>query len=108
MRIKCTKDDIGRELYPIDNSWSQDLKTGERPKCNNGVALAGNADIAPVLVKIISEPYKMISGNYSPEYDQTDVANDVHEYVIVEYKENKYLILNYFTDRIDDEPYSLY
>lgn len=94
MTIQVKKKDIGRMLYPIDNSYSQDLRTGQYPTVNNGAALAGRQGLAPVKVKILSEPMKLtlIGATGKPT---------VVEMVMVEYQGNKFIVLNYFEKQYD-------
>lgn len=91
--MKVTVNDIGRILFPIDNSYSQDLTTGsEYIKANDGHGLAGTIFKQSAPVKIISPPYNITF---------TNIVNkkEVYEMVIVEYENKPYLILNDFTTR---------
>lgn len=89
--FKVTKDDIGKEFYPVDNSYSQDLTTGLEVDCNEGYGLARTMiDIKSVKVKIISEPLIMT------QYSNVIEKEHINEFVIVEYKDKKYLVLNLF------------
>jgi hypothetical protein len=86
---------LGMELYPVDNSYSQDLTTGKRPDIGNGIALAGDDKTLAVKVKIVSEPF-MLTVPFSLT---TNITNVTKEFVIVEYNDKKYLILNNFTTK---------
>jgi len=90
--FQVTAEDIGKEFYPIDNSWSQDLTNGEYPHLSNGAALAGNNyNSSGMLVKILTEPLFMsITSDFGHRY--------VKEFVIVECESKKFLVLNYFSE----------
>lgn len=90
--FKSTKDDIGKEFYPVDNSYSQHLSNGEYPKINNGCALAGSSCQESVKVKILTEPLFISIINV--------LGNPVtQEFVMVEYSGDKFLVLNIFTKK---------
>lgn len=80
---------IGQEFYPVDNSYSQDLRNGNYPDINRGAALAGNYKIPAVRVKILSEPFFL-------SLENSIGGTSVQEMVIVEYKKKKFLVLNMF------------
>lgn len=87
--MKATKDDIGKKLYPVDNSYSQDLSTGKYATPNNNAGLAGAVWTPAVKCTIESEPYIITvpaaAGNLV-----------TREMVIVSYGGKKYLMLNNF------------
>jgi hypothetical protein len=90
--FRATKKHIGKDLYPVDNSYSQDLSNGKRPDVNNGSALAGDQYAnAGLKVKIIFGPFVMTIRN--PVGDDT-----VEEFCIVEYDSKSYLVLNVFSN----------
>lgn len=88
--MKVTIKDLHKTFYPRDNSYSKDLDTGESITVNNGYGLAGMHGARPVPVKIISTPFTMnvtfLGNNYK------------YEFVIVEYKNKAYIVLNDFLD----------
>jgi hypothetical protein len=102
MIFKATQNDIGREVYPVDNSYSQDLTTGQTPNVNtNGAALAGDMRTAGLLTKIVYGPFKLQIHNC--------VGNDViREFCIVEYNGRHFMVLNIFnTEQPIPEPFEL-
>lgn len=79
---------IGDVVYPLDNSWSRELLTGNER--NN---LAGNfvGDKAKA-VKILSNPYKLIIKRYFTTY--------IEEFRNIEYNGKIYRYYNNFTKDI--------
>lgn len=88
--MKVTIKDLHKTFYPRDNSYSRDLATGESITVNNGYGLAGVYGSKPVAVKIISTPFNMTIEFMRNHY--------TYEFVIVEYKNKAYLVLNDFKD----------
>lgn len=86
---------IGESAYLIDNSYSQDLYNGQYPIENKGVGLAGAFGISPVLVKIASDPIIVKSHTILG----TTIINEM---LIVKYNNKLFLVLNCFTDKIDE------
>lgn len=72
---------IGKKLYPIDNSYCYNIETKEQ------AYLAGTAWEDPKLVQIISAPFI-----------EKNCHGDEHEFVKVKYEGRIYVVLNYFTD----------
>jgi len=97
MYFKATKADIGKEAYPIDNSYSQDLETGKIPDID-GAALAGSSQKQPVRVKIVSRPLLMTV----PDSMRGLVLRNM---VIVKYQDKLYLILNDFNSNLPEPEY---
>src|SRR5690606_21948915 len=96
--MQATKEDIGKILYPVDNSYSQDLTTGEYPQVGKSKAgLAGAYNIPAV-------PVKLVFGPITLETPQTfSLGIKQHEFFIVEYEDRNYLILNNFTEEPSTE-----
>lgn len=86
---------INTLAYLIDNSYSQDLTTGESPTINNGAGLAGRNGTKAVQVKILTDPFKI-------KLPSIVGRLEVLEMVIVEYKQQRFLVLNCFGDDNDD------
>lgn len=94
MTIQCTKDDIARKLYPVDNSWCLNLSGDRYNQLETNPYLAGNNfGGIPKLVTIISEPYVHKIQAVNPEEPHYD-----REFVTVEYEGNYYRILNIFVE----------
>jgi hypothetical protein len=93
----ATKKDIGKTMIPADNSYSQSLRDGLYPDCNNGFGLAGASgyNIQAVPVRITSEPFTItvIKNSQFPEIKAEGVTRRM---IIVDYEGEKYLILNSF------------
>ena len=78
--MKVTKEDIGKSFYPMDNSYSKCLED------DSYLGLAGDLYFEfPKLVKILTSPFEMNVETFG-----------LHEFVIVEYNDKKYLVLNNF------------
>lgn len=88
-----SKYEIGKYYYPVDNSWSRDLRTGERPTANHGAALAGDYRTTPVKVRIVTEPFE-ITFKSAWGREITEVFR------IVEYNGGIFSILDNFTEDI--------
>lgn len=86
---------IGDKLYPTDNSYSKCLSL---PYSLPRLLLAGTHKQPAVLVTIISEPILITIYDFIPEGKQ-------YEFVIVEYENKQYLILNRF---FENEEYYQY
>ena len=105
MHFKATKADIGRFVYPVDNSYSQDLATGKMPEIGEErTGLAGNYRTLRYRVEIIYGPFILTT--------HSSISNRllVDEFCIVRYEGKDYLVLNNFTtEQIPDyrEEYEL-
>jgi len=89
--MRLTKEDIGKEFYPVDNSYSQDLTNGQRPKITNGAALAGDWNTPGTKVQLIFGPFTMTVRTVVD-------TNDTKEFFIVEYDNRLFLVLNCFSN----------
>ena len=78
---------IGEFAYPMDNSYAKCLS-----KSDTYSSLAGNINVAPCLVEIMSEPFDV------PIYDIFSGKLKTMSFVIVKYEELHYMILNQFHD----------
>jgi hypothetical protein len=82
---------IGKIVYPRDNSYSICLSTEEKYyKLETGAQLAGDYKTAPVAVKIVSEPFKV--------FVKSSIRPHEHEFVIVEHDRLQYMVLNHFSE----------
>lgn len=82
-----TKTIIGEVLYPVDNSYQYNLKTG---KCEY---LAGTAWENAKPVTVVSEPYKLFIMNiFNNKMDE-------HEFVTVLHDGNLHITLNSFQSK---------
>ena len=79
---------IGDLLYPYDNSYS--YKVGDKNK--KTVRLAGDVNTSRCLVKVVSEPFEKTWKHWFTKQTMT------REFVEVEYNNERYVILNRFTN----------
>lgn len=86
------KGEIGKQLYPVDNSYSYKIRKKGEKRTKYNCKLAGTIYEPPKLVTIISPPFerKIKVGYTNPTFK-------TYEFVQVEYKGEKYVILNIFT-----------
>jgi hypothetical protein len=91
LNIKATKNDIGRGLYPVDNSYvrnlSVDINVNKNPKIP---CLAGNIWQPPKLVEIVSGPYIDVASGHGIECYECEFVN-------VQYEGDVYRVLNTFS-----------
>jgi len=76
---------IGTKAYPVDNSYSLNIKTGKQ-----GLLLAGTYENPGKLVTIVSEPYPLKLNVFGNE--------GIEEFVTVCFENELYVYLNRFSD----------
>ena len=81
---------IGTKGYPVDNSYSFTIETGERPN----PPLAGDWLREAQLVKVVSEPYELTVNTVLDEYK-------TYEFITVKHNRRLHVILN---DLSEDKP----
>ncbi len=80
---------IGSKVYPIDNSYCINLRTG------GNMYLAGTAWDNAQLVEIVSEPY-------FEKVNTHLLREQTYEFVKVKYLNEEYRVLNNFTSHFED------